>query len=302
MLTEMKFTKRPRGRNQIDASSPSPPARSRWSLEFAQQDKLPTFGSTVTLVCFLLVVVVLTGSARSQEVEPRPAPYASPYRPTDTEVRVFRLAYADSASLVQILSDIKKGGSTRIATDRKTNSIIVSATATDLREIEALVQALDRPGQQQESRNADRQPKEHRSVRVHLAWIVGRPLNEKPIPPALQPIVKELEKLGFKSSALATQAVIRTLPGGRFNCTCQFAIRHPASLQAHGTLSAPEGGDGPLTLQIEIGTHDLSTDPKTELSTVQTVISAPLGHPVVLAVNPSGDFMSAFVVTLTPEQ
>jgi hypothetical protein len=110
------------------------------------------------------LVAVAPGSGRMEYVFKRPAgrtlrggPAAAPPRPpapaapaaaSAPEIKMFRLKNARAADMERTLAKMFQGGGRaglRIASDERTNSVLVSGAPTQLDEVEAVLNRLDTP-------------------------------------------------------------------------------------------------------------------------------------------------------------
>lgn len=202
------------------------------------------------------------------------------------QVRVFRLRYAQASEASRMLANVYDP-ELKIAVDVRANSIVVVATARQLQQLEELIEIVD-------SNPARPAPAgQVRSVRI--AWVVSglREVDGEPLPENLKPIGKELESLGFTNPRLAAQLMVRSKGNARkWRCDSRVEIGTSVRLEASGGFYADQGGAPDLAIDIKAESEEGE-----QMCRVDSTISAPPGHPVVLAVNPIGKLHSAFVVS-----
>jgi hypothetical protein len=140
-------------------------------------------------------------------------------------------------------------------------------------------------------------------VRVRVVWLVSGVTREDAPPPPddLKEILPSLAKLGIDKPRLAAQAVVNAAAGARFqtkgtarlDTACQFAVT--------GRLGT---GKGPAGMEVSIQAtreRDRERAPET-ICDLQTEVSTPPGHLVLLGVTPTGSTTSVFVVQVLPPE
>jgi hypothetical protein len=139
-------------------------------------------------------------------------------------------------------------------------------------------------------------------MQVRVVWLVsGLAREDTPKPPEdLKEVVAELAKVGFNDPRLAAQAVIRTTAGAQFQSSGTAKLNFPCRLRIEGTVLASPGER--TGLQISLEATEETAKGSTPVCRLETHITAPPGHAVVLGVTPTYTMTSAFVVQLLPQK
>jgi hypothetical protein len=223
-------------------------------------------------------------------------------------LQVFELRHTPASEMHNALQQVA-GADVKIAVDAVGNRVIVQGDADTLQVIEALLMRIDQPPPDKEP--ADEPPPAAEDVQVRLVWLVAG-LTDAPAgpPPAdLENVVKELEKMGVTGLKTAAQVFIKTVPATPFNVSGSAVLDQSCSLEVSGMYAprrpgspraAPGAGEGkgaapPAVLQISVKANPYQGQP---LADLQTTITAPEGHSVVLGVSPVGELTSVFVVQM----
>lgn len=142
-------------------------------------------------------------------------------------------------------------------------------------------------------------------VRFRVVWLASFkevPKEEIAVgqnPPAdLAEVIKELDQIGFTKPRMIAQTLVNTGTNQRFNIKASTRFLTDCNLQVHGTVGEKTDAGRMVRLTISV----TQVDPASTLCNVETQITAPSGHPVVLGVTVAGDVSSAFVVQTLPKQ
>jgi hypothetical protein len=225
------------------------------------------------------------------------------------QLRVFRVEHAPVESVVPILSEVFASDEVRISADTRTNSIVVLASPAQLAELEALIKMVDR---ESEPRLDLPMP-----FHVRVIWLAdGLEADDAPEPAGdLKDVLAELEKIGVTGLRQVGQATVYTLDDCEFEINCLPTYGEGASeMKISGRLNA-EHGDLPY-LSISVSAEQTLYVGPTKpgplvkparvthrgLVSLQTDITAPYGHYVVLGVTPVEKTTSVFVVQVTPSK
>jgi hypothetical protein len=223
----------------------------------------------------------------------------------DRQVRVFQLKHLQpDDTLVQALQLlIPPGGRPSLAIDPVRKTVVITGDERTLETAAALLTRLDVP---LDPRDPGRPPAAASQLQVRIVWLVsGLKREDAPKPPDdLKEVVAELAKLGIEAPRLAAQTIVNTIPnGGTFSVqgsakldtpcllsiTGQIASNEPPSMQI--AIQANREGKGPAGFGSRGGGR-----PAAQICNLQTQITTPLGHAVVLGVTPTEAMTSVFVV------
>jgi hypothetical protein len=235
-------------------------------------------------------------------------------RPPARELRVFSLKHTEpDAAMEQALRLIfGPGQAGNFALDLQRRMVICSGDRTALDAVEALLARLeDRPAQVRGGGKAEER-------RVRLVWLVdtsgaegGEPARLRRPPDDLNEVVAELAKLGITKVGLAAQTVANATDGQAFRIDGTTDLSGaPCYLQVSGVLS--QGQEKP-TVRIELhATREAAAgkDPGSgrlprrgdPVCSLETTVTAPPGHAVVLGVTPTAGLTSIFVVQVLPRE
>jgi Bacterial type II/III secretion system short domain len=235
-------------------------------------------------------------------------------RPPAHELRVFDLKHTEpDAAMEQALRLIfGPGQAGNFALDLQRRMVICSGDRTALDAAEALLTRLDdRSAQATGGGKAGER-------RVRLVWLVdttgaegGGPAQLRRPPDDLNEVVAELAKLGISKVGLAAQTVANVTEGQSFRIEGTTDLSGgPCYLQVSGVLS--QGQEKP-TVRIELrATRETPAgkDPASgrvlrrgdPVCSLDTTVTAPPGHAVVLGVTPTAGLTSIFVVQVLPRE
>jgi hypothetical protein len=208
----------------------------------------------------------------------------------------------------------------KLAADARTNAILVSASDDEIAKIKDLIARLDTPS----ARDDAARPKVQ--VQVRVIWLVndaprpvapppqagtvppGVPAAPAPAPPPddLKEVLPALTKFGIDKPRLAAQTLVSVTPDVQFQAKgvasldglpCQFAVtgRLVDKMEKMPVLEVT------LRATRERATRDQQRTSE-EIGNLQTEITAPPGHFVVLGMTPMDAMTSIFVVqVLVPD-
>jgi hypothetical protein len=222
-----------------------------------------------------------------------------PLRKADQELRLYELQHAKAESAARAIAPLL-GPNDSISADAERNLLVVRAAAASHKQVASLLEELDvvTPAEAMTPR------------RLRIVWLVSGlprdPNSPRGLPADLKEIAAELAKVGVEDLQVAAQFMARCVGTEQFRaggeaqvggkpCEVQvsgaFAQRSPAAATLKLTVTVrqlrpPEGGKPPSAAQY------------VDISALETTITAPSGHPVVLGLTPMGKLNSVFVITI----
>jgi hypothetical protein len=206
-------------------------------------------------------------------------------------IYALKSAEPDQAFEAALRLAVPPNGPGNFAVDRQRKLVIVNADDLTQRTIEALLSRLDEP----------RAVRPEVNVQVRVVWLVNGPArdgNPAPPPDDLKEVLPALAKLGIDRPRLAAQALVNVTPNSQFQAKGMAELDGPCQFSATGRFNVRGASSGGLDVAIR------ATRPgrngTEELCNIQTEISAPPGHLVVLGLTPTGSSTSAFVVQVLP--
>jgi hypothetical protein len=169
--------------------------------------------------------------------------------------------------------------------DKTRKLVIVSADRNTLDKVEALLARL-------ETMTAVRPDQD---VQVRVVWLINGADAEKmpPTPDDLKEVLPGLAKLGIDKPRLAAQTVVNVSPNAAFHVEGMAKPDGPCRFTVAGRFSDNKESQ---KLKITIQASRNREKAIEEICNLETEISAPPGHLVVLGVTPTETATSAFVV------
>jgi len=194
------------------------------------------------------------------------------------------------ASLQEALRQVLTGQG-NFTVDRQRKVLIVSCDERTKQAVTALLEDLEKQGQKQRGTTAQSTPQ----VQVRVVWLVNDiPHQESAkLPDDLKEVLPGLAKLGIDKPRLAAQTLVNVTYGTRFQTRGVARLDAPCQFSVSGQFT---GTSEPPKLHIDIHANRLPQAGPGEICSLQTEISAPPGHLVVLGVTPTEASTSVFVV------
>lgn len=204
--------------------------------------------------------------------------------------QLFYLKHVEADVAARLLSSLLRGAEARIVADKRLNGLYIQAKEPDQHTIASLLERIDiesAPDPPLAGASADSQR------RLMFYWLAsGRDFEtDKPVPRHLQPVIEGLEEMGIQNVQLVSRSVAAL--DGRdvtLNSTVRASNR-TFNLELEGRLTS-EGDETPrLNLNVRANQAD-------DVSHVETTITAPYNHFVVLGTTGLGDLENAFVIQI----
>ncbi len=235
-----------------------------------------------------------------------------PKRPKDTEpavqTKVYRLQHLAAEQFSRSAEAFELDEKFNFNVDFITDQVLVSGTVESLQEFSRFVELID---------TASTVESVNRQVRV--LWLVNRENAASPPPKDVTSAVEKIsEQLDLDPLGTAAQLLVNVSPqkGGRAPEFVSQGTAHlkqfdrMAHISIEGELEAQPESQNRLTIRIEAALAEENTtvgdsgglaalarqQAQRDLCQLSTVVSAPLGHPVVLAVTPIDSLDSVFVI------
>jgi hypothetical protein len=203
-------------------------------------------------------------------------------------VRVYDLKYTRAdGGLGQALRLVVPKGNFEV--DPTRNAVIVSGDEKMQEKAASLLRRLDSP--------QEVKPRIAGEMRVRIVWLATGTGGPKP-PEDLKDVIRELAKMGVEDPRLVTQTLVTALPNRPFNLEGLAGQESQYRLFIAGTLCAEAGEAGSLKISINATTAPTQVP----VGRVDTEITAPLGHSVVLGMTPTAKDTSVFVVQILPKK
>jgi type II secretory pathway component GspD/PulD (secretin) len=227
------------------------------------------------------------------------------------QFKVFHLQDSDAEATAVMVSDLLRNEEVTISIDRRTNSLVASGSERVLEVIEALLLRLDEQEEHEEG-----PPLPSATYHVRVVWLAsGLPEGIGAEPAGdLDDVLAELAKVGVTGVRQVGQAMVYTLPDGRFEITSSPMLDEAyTEMEISGELEERQGTpyldirlsaeqQKPVPLPFPTGTPESRRPTRTRTEAVvnlTTRIAAPYGHYVVLGVTPVRQTTSVFVVRVT---
>lgn len=212
------------------------------------------------------------------------------------ELKIFHLKFIEARNAGGTISQVLEGNQNmRLAVDGRTNSLIVSATAEQQRQIEALLMELDKRSENTAEAQAGLPP-----VTVRVIWL-GSKVQGGPVPPGLEPVVEELGALGISDLSLMGQMMINVGDASQaFSIECRPQVGDASyRLQFQGELASTKEGMPMMGVRIN-GGQVANEEVIGEIANISSTVEAPLNQFIVLGSTSADGWDSVFVMQLTP--
>jgi hypothetical protein len=226
-------------------------------------------------------------------------------QPSDpAEIRVVRLQHLAADEVAEIISRLIDRKGFRVATDARTNSLIISGSKDELATVTDVLAKLDVEESGERMVVVPVLP----ALRVRVFWLASDLGSVGEMPKDLSPVLKELESLGINKLELAGQMMVNvSQPNSSFSVHATPELKQSYQLKFQGRITSQEGK--PLSMRASIdcslqeptGKSDGSLATKS-LANLETVIDAPLGQYIVLGTTLTGRSNSVFVLQLLPRE
>lgn len=204
----------------------------------------------------------------------------------DAEIKFFTLQNLDAEQAALTVGSLLGHEPVRIATDERTNAVIVVGKAESLAIIEALLLRLDEQAKvapkEKDPVAATSADAERRTLLLRVFWLAngveGLDSADGYLP---APVINSLAKLGLADPRLVTQTV-NSLSVEEGGSSMEFSTNVPAilfeqpvTLTCAGTMGATTDNRADVDMQLTVGGIGVNCDLKGSLAT-------PLGHFMVL--------------------
>ena len=247
-------------------------------------------------------------------------------------VAVFSLRHAQASEAADLLDAISTDG-TRIAIDKRTNRLLVSAPEDKMAALSALLEQIDKPADQGSFRSqfqandsaaallmetlknenvSARYSNGHFTIEATSSADIARIQSlYKEIEAKTKPVARTIRIVWLMDSQEEKNVPVQLRPVidelekigvADMSVAAQTVVR---SLNEFTLVCSPPGGfrliaDGKFTkekLSIDLQVNSTG-EPAKEIVAISTEIDVPMGHPVVLGVSPTDSVNSAFVIVV----
>ena len=211
---------------------------------------------------------------------------------TKVITQVYHLQYTPADSNLTNSLRLVLGDEGNFGVDPTRNVVILTGNQNMQAAAELLLQRLDRP--------PENKPKIAGEMQVRVVWLSsGLPgIGAEKVPEDLKDVVGELAKMGVNDPRLVTQTLVTALPDRKFELGGLAGPESQYRLSISGTLLAQAGEAGRLRILIDAKQSTTNVT----VGRVDSEITAPLGHSVVLGMTPTARTTSVFVVQILPRK
>jgi hypothetical protein len=175
--------------------------------------------------------------------------------------------------------------------DRQRKAVILSCDEKTKQVVTALLEELEKQSERQRGTT-----KSNSQVQVRVVWLVndGPHQEASKLSDDLKEVLPGLAKLGIDKPRLAAQTLVNVTSGTKFQTRGVARLDSPCQFSVSGQFT---GSNEPPKLYVDIRANRVpQAGPPGEICSLQTEISAPPGHLVVLGVTPTEASTSVFVV------
>lgn len=210
------------------------------------------------------------------------------------QLQVFHLKYLKAETAAKVIQTLLSREKVRVATDPRTNAVIVEGSATHSRAVEALLKEMDR-NEPDFDIAVSTEPKVE-NLTLRLVWLLeGAP--ETGLPAPLSDAFEELQRLGVPGLGVAGQLLIKTTSENQFSLSSELEVD---SLGAPCLLTLEGYVESPQRLRLSIDVRQKGDGPEQQpapsLMRIETSLAIQPGKAIVLGANPTGKHTSAFIV------
>ncbi len=211
-------------------------------------------------------------------------------------VGVYRFKYVEPTMLMDVLSAVLESKDARVAMDDRNNAVILSGPPEAHQQMRTLLETLDVPTARDNANAAV-------PCRVRVVWLADGLGEDESAEPSkdIKEVVDELATIGIEGLRQVGQVIIGATPGEEFQVDSMPTLGElPTEWQISGQLDERQGA---ATLSVTLGVMLLSADGKSQrMIGLETKISTPHGHYVVLGTTPVQGKTSVFVVQIVPSE
>jgi len=181
-------------------------------------------------------------------------------------------------------------GQGNFTVDRQRKALILSCDEKTKQIVTSLLEDLEKQSEKQRGTSQS-----NPQVQVRVVWLVNDVPHQEgaKLPDDLKEVLPGLVKLGIDKPRLAAQTLVNVTSGTHFQTRGVARLDSPCQFSVSGQFT---GSNEPPKLHIDIHANRLPQAGPGEICSLQTEISAPLGHMVVLGVTPTEATTSVFVV------
>jgi hypothetical protein len=202
----------------------------------------------------------------------------------DSETKVFSLRHVKAPDASGTLESLF-GSHVRVATDDRSNSLIVIGKTDTLKVVEAILLRLDQSEEVAEGDGATsaQTALAPKSLLLRVFWLAdGLPKGEGQDPTQFLPtaVIKAMDRLGLDEPRLVTQTVNSLAAGDQAEVEFStqvpaMLLSQPANLHCAGRMRPMSGDRTALNMEIQVNSPSIACELKGSLAT-------PLGHYMVL--------------------
>ncbi len=200
---------------------------------------------------------------------------------------------AADAELGQALNLALEGTNSRFSLDARRRMVVLSGDTAATNRAKDVIARLE----QLAARPAPAVPTVQ-NVQIRLIWLVNLANNDElPSPPEdMKDVLATLAKIGFNKPRLAAQSLVSASPETQFHLKGIAGLGGPCRFSAEGQYN---GADTPgLSIKVNVTRDRAGTKMADDLCQIQTEITAPPGHFVVLGMTPTDNLTSALIVQI----
>jgi hypothetical protein len=214
---------------------------------------------------------------------------------SDQILQVINLKYAAAHNAAEVLNSMIP---LQVAVDHRTNSLIIRASEEQHLSAAKLLEVLDVPekGPEQEQTQEAAGSQQRRLV---LYWLASGPefKTDRPIPRQLQPVIGELNQLGIENLQLVSRN-LAAMDGNQVGFVNSVQAGDVAyELVVDGQLNA--GGAFKETPRLSVTVRVNGSESNCHM---QTTVTTPYDHFVVLGLTGLGELENAFVIQIQSVQ
>jgi hypothetical protein len=237
--------------------------------------------------------------------------------PEPETVCIYNVRYAPASSAAMMLQTVMADQGMVFAVDAAGNRIVVKGNDALQAGVQKLLEQFDAPTA---AKPKGQSPTDATAVRVRAIWLANGPHTEgmSAPPDDLSEVVAELAEIGVDVLRQVGQSIVNTTTDGQFELTCSPQLATESGNESinwaiKGTFVPNDGKGNVPRLKVELkalGTvgHGGAGAARgifgrapgaAVLASIQTDVTTPFGHHIVLCATPTGEMTSVFVIQVT---
>jgi hypothetical protein len=217
---------------------------------------------------------------------------------SELQIRRYQPAHKELNALFGLLRQMGLDSFGKFAIDEQRNEILLNADEAGHRRMKEMLTLIDQPATQ---------PRDHDTTRVRVVWLVTGMEDAAPPPNDLADVIGELERIGVKDLRLGAQSQVQAVRGQEFQINAVAELDKLFDFTYSGQVG--EQTDDAIQLKFNLIITEEGSPPEnprrpgsrtvgSQVCRINTMLTAPVGHAVVLGVTPLANRTSVIIVQM----